>query len=120
MPIACARTCASPSSRAIAASVSLICFSSSTIDDSRKKYLEKYLEIYLNVAQVGDKSLPNVADCKAERDNIPIELSPVRNTLVLPVKCSAKNEKNAGSPASNGSIPIYTVDLQPWIQDSFK
>ena len=85
--------------------------------DSRKKYLEKYLEIYLNVAQVGDKSLPNVADCKAERDNVPLELSPVRNTLVLAVKCSAKNEKNAGSP---GRIPIYTVDLQPWIQDSFK
>jgi len=76
---------------------------------SRKKYLEKYLEIYLNVAQVGDKSLPDVADCKAERDNVPLELSVNRNTLVLSVNCPAKNEKNAGSPALNGRIPLYTA-----------
>src|SRR5713101_2463337 len=87
--------------------------------DPRIKLLEKYLEIYLNVARVGDKSLPAMA-CGTEPDNAPLELSPDRNKLFLSVNCSAKNKTNASGPAPNGKILLYSVDLQPWIQDSFK
>jgi hypothetical protein len=80
---------------------------------------KKYLEIYLNVAQVNEKSFNAAANCQAESDNVPLELSPDSNTLVLSVSCLAKDEKKPSSPAMNRKI-LYTVDLQPWIQDSFK
>ena len=81
---------------------------------------KKYLEIYLNVAQVADKSFKAATNCKGDQSNVPLELSPDRNTLVLSITCLAKVEKNQGSSALNGKVPLYTVDLQPWIQDSFK
>jgi hypothetical protein len=82
-----------------------------TIDARRK-----FIEIHLNVAQV-DKSFKATASCV---DNSSLELSPDPNTLVLSVSCLAKSEKGRSIPALSDKIPLYTVNLQPWIQDSFK
>jgi hypothetical protein len=83
---------------------------------------KKYLEIYLNVAQIGDKSLDAAANCwwDAQSKNLPLEVSPDSNSLVLSVNCFTKDEKNRTGPDLHHKILLYTVDLQPWIQDSFK
>ena len=82
---------------------------------------KKYLEIYLNVAQVSDRSFSAGANCNAESDsdNVPLELSPDPNALILSVSCLANDQRKPSSPGTNRKI-LYAVDLLPWIQDSFK
>jgi hypothetical protein len=82
----------------------------------------KYLEVYLSVAQIADKSFKVAEGCRKEGDTVPLELAPDPdnpNTLVLSAICLAHKE-DPGAPASSHKAPqLYTVDLQPWIQDSF-
>jgi hypothetical protein len=87
--------------------------------NSPANLLNKYLEIYLNVAQVPDKSFTVPPNCNRTADDVPLELTRDPSSLVLSVRCLVKNEKDPGVPALSDKS-LYTVDLGPWIQGSFK
>ena len=89
-----------------------------TIPDSFRRYVTLYLED----APISSQSFEAATECwRADRDHIPIEMIPDRNTLTVRIHCFANADpKQPDSPDVEKRILIYTLDLKPWIQSAFR
>ena len=81
-----------------------------------------FVEIYLGEVLVREKPSIAVPKCWGPDPNrIPLEAVAADGRLILNVRCySSADPKKTGSPNPSSAVPVYTLDMTPWVRRAFQ